>query len=265
MNSCMYDCRVMHSRHTPKKHEFVHRLFNFYLDLDEIDVIARNITLISRNWFNLHGFYDKDHLQYGGNDVKENVLNYIRQNGITQPINKIMLMTSMRVLGYVFNPASFYYCFDEYDQPLCVVVQVCNTFREMKMFFLGPETFKDGKFLSQQTKYFYVSPYNQLTDTFDFKVALPGQTFRNHVDVVRDGRKFFYAAISGEKKELTNENLWWYNLRYPWVTLKVIFLIHMHGVILLLKGVPLHWKHERPDLQKDVQRSWRKTSTPEAD
>lgn len=41
MNSCLYECTVMHHRLVPRKHAFHYRIFFFSLDLDEIDTAAR--------------------------------------------------------------------------------------------------------------------------------------------------------------------------------------------------------------------------------
>jgi len=250
----------MHRRVVPKKHEFVHRIFMFYLDLDEIDALSKDISLISRNKFNLHSFYDKDHMEIGGKDVKENIIKYVREKGLKGEIKRIMLLTHLRVFGYVFNPVSFYCIFDKDDNPLCVVPEVGNTFGELKPYFIGKDCYKDDKFSSQQTKYFYVSPFDKVDSVFDFQLKIPGDKLSIRVDAMRDNEKFFYASVTGKKKELTCKKLKGYNLRYPWVTLKVILLIHIHGIILLFKRVPFWWKHINPENQKNVLRSWKGTS-----
>ena len=61
VNSCLYECAVMHHRFAPKVHHFQHDIFMFYLDLDELDLLARKIFSFSHNRDNLYSFRDADH------------------------------------------------------------------------------------------------------------------------------------------------------------------------------------------------------------
>jgi DUF1365 family protein len=260
MNSCMYHCKIMHRRTEPKKYGFTHRAFYFYFDLDEIDGICKNNKYISRNRFNLNGFYDKDHLEVGAKDVKGNIIKYVRGKGVRERVAKVMLLTMVRSLGYVFNPVSFYFCFGVNDEILGVVAEVSNTFREMKLYFISEDALKGGRYVSLQKKFFYVSPFIELENDFEFDIGVPGERINIRIDTSRNNKKILHTSLTGEKVELTNKNIFYYNMRYPWVTLKVILLIHMHGIILVCKRVPFWWKHINPHLQKDVLRSWKGTS-----
>lgn len=117
MNSCLYECAVMHRRVRPREHRFVYRLFQFALDLDELDTVARRFRGISRNRFNLYAFRDDDHLRYGEADVRSNVEAYLRAQGLATPPGRITLLTSLRTLGYIFNPVSFYFVDDAAGAP----------------------------------------------------------------------------------------------------------------------------------------------------
>ncbi len=259
MNSCLYECRVTHARLKPKKHLVNHKNFMFYLDLDEVDGLARRLKLFARNRFNLFGFTDADHLPLGEKTLKENLIKFVRAKGFNGRIERIMLLTNLRTLGYIFNPVSFYFCFDERQQPVCAVAEVCNTFREIKPYFLGPEHFDGKEFRDQQIKYFYVSPFVDLDVRMDFRLPVPGERLAVHVDDIQGGEKFLYASLTGERRGLTDRQLLWYSLRYPWVTFQVIFLIHTHaGILHFIKKVLYHPKEENPHLQKEVLRAWRK-------
>lgn len=260
MKSCMYHCKIMHRRIEPKKHGFIHSAFYFYLDLDEIDDICKNNKYLSRNKFNLHGFYDKDHLELGGRDVKENIIKYVKDQGVKENVKQVMLVTMFRSLGYVFNPVSFYFCFGVNDEIVGIVAEVSNTFREMKLYFIGKEALIDGKYVSLQKKYFYVSPFMMPDDDFEFNVGVPDETVNIRVDTLKNKKKIFFTSLTGEKVELTEKNILYYNMRYPWITLRVIVLIHIHGIILMCKKVPFWWKHLNKHLQKGVLRSWKGTS-----
>lgn len=263
MNSCLYKCTVMHNRLEPKKNRFHYDVFMFCLDLDEIDSVAKKMRLMSRNKFNFFTFRDKDHLQLpqGSPDtsknVKAHIIDYIKQNGVDIGKGKIMLLTNLCTLGYQFNPVSFYYCFDEVGEPQCAVVEVCNTFHEMKPYFIGKEQLKDNKFHLNTTKYFYVSPFIDMDTNFDFNLHIPGEKLNIRIDDYKEGTRFFISTLTGKRKALTDARLAWFLLRFPFITLKVISLIHWQALILWLKKIPYYKKSEKKDLQREVYRPYK--------
>lgn len=256
MNSCLYECDIMHCRIKPRRHRFNHRIFMFYLDLDELDAVAGSLKLLSRNRWNMFSFYDRDHLELGKRTVKENILQYLHTHKIDDKIGRIMLLTNLRTMGYIFNPVAFYFCFDKKGKPLCVVPEIGNTFGEIKPFYIGPEDLSGEIFESLQTKHYYISPFVELDIPMDFRLTVPGEKLNMKIDDVKDGEKFLYTTMSGPRRELSDSNLWLYAWRFPFVTLKVIFLIHVHALILYLKKIPYHAKEANGHLQKGVYRAW---------
>jgi DUF1365 family protein len=169
-----------------------------------------------------------------------------------------MLLTNLNVLGYNFNPVSFYYCFDESSQPLCVVAEIGNTFGEIKPFLLNKNNLSKNIFHLNTTKYFYVSPFIDHDTNFDFNLAIPDQKLNIRIDDHKNEKRFFISTLTGTKNKLTNFNLIWYSIRFPFITLKIITLIHWNALLLWMKKIPYHKKEEDPELQKDVFR--RKTN-----
>lgn len=258
MNSCLYKANVMHHRLEPKKHRFNYNVFMFYVDIDELDMLTKRLWMFSRNKFNFFSFRDSEHLQLPidkpdkSKNVKQHIADYLAQQGIEWMGGRIMLLTNMNVLGYNFNPVSFYYCFDKNGQSLCVVPEIGNTFGEMKLFILKKEHFSAEKFHLNTTKYFYVSPFVDHDTNFDFNLYIPDEKLNIRIDDYKNEKRFFISTLTGARKPLNNLNLLWYSIRFPFITLKIITLIHWNALVLWMKKIPYRKKGENPELQRDV-------------
>ncbi|WP_207767182.1 DUF1365 domain-containing protein [Leptospira adleri] len=252
MNSCIYQAKVMHDRRFPKKNTFRYGIFTFGLDLDELQSLDKNFRLFGVDRRALFQFSAKDHLDFGKSSVKENILEYLRQNGVSEPVGRIVLITNVRVLGYVFNPVSFYFFYDEREEPICAVAEVGNTFGEQKPFILGKDTWKDGAFRLKTGKFFYVSPFVDLTSEFEFTLRPSQERLNIRIDAIENGRTVMVTTYTGTKLEISDISLLKMFFRYPLVTVKVIVLIHWQALKLYLKGLPFIKKQNNIDLQKGV-------------
>lgn len=249
MNSCLYECRVMHYRLEPMQNVFYYNYFMFYIDLEEMETHVLRNPLVSRGRWNLYTFRDRDHLHRHGT-VRSSLLAFIRSHGITQTPARIMLLTNLRTLGYAFNPVCFYFCLDALGRTICAVAEVHNTFGEMKPYFI-PAT-SENEFHEQADKLFYVSPFIDMDSTFEFRLTLPAEQLRIQIDDHREGRKFFISTLTGRRRPLTTAGLLWLSLKFPLVTAKIITLIHWQALRLWWRGLPFFRKQDQQHLQQEI-------------
>lgn len=254
LKSRLYRCKVTHKREKPRPNFFSYNIFMFLIDLDEAEKISRKFSVISHNRFNLFGFYDRDHFKKTDRKNKQNIrsklLEYLGSMDVDFAPHRIELLTSLRILGYVFNPVSFYYLYDENDQVKYTIAEVSNTFGEMKFYLL--KDYKNGFFHEIHDKYFYISPFTKPDDQLELKVGLPRRKFSIMVDDIKNGEKLVRAVLSGTEKKFSTANLLWYFFRFPFLTLQIIGLIHWQAVKLWLKGVKFYRKDENSQLQREI-------------
>jgi len=269
LRSALYECRVMHHRFAPKDHRFDYRIFMAAVDLDELGVLGRGLFSVNRR--NLYSFREADYLPVGGPrhngagaavppapGLKERVLAYLKTEGMNQPVSRIVLLTLPRIAGYLFNPVSFYFCYGEEGHPVASVVEVTNTFREVKPYCLGPERLGGGDgaraFTARVPKYFYVSPFADVDVAFDFHLRPPEGQLAIRIDDFQDGDRLLTSTLTGRRQPFSALRLAWFSVKYPLLTLRVIALIHLHALLLYLKGVPWFAKAARAADQRELYR-----------
>lgn len=273
--SSLYECTVLHERTTPKHHRFVYRLFYFAIDLDELDSLHRRLALFSVNRANLFSFRERDFLPLGEplhhptapalssfvtadqTSLKSRVRAFCAMHGSDiGDQGRVLLVTLPRVLGYLFNPVSFYFCFDAAGVLVGAIAEVTNTFREVKPYFIPAVTGSDGSItLRLRTpKHFYVSPFSGLDLEFDFTLHAPGEKLAVRIDDHAAESRVLHTTLTGIQSHLTNLRLVWFLLKYPLITVKIITLIHWQAFRLWLKRVPFFPKADHATEQRDLYR-----------
>ena len=252
LNSKIYECEVMHCRISPILNKFIYKIFMFRLDLDEIPKLDKHTPIFSYNKFNIFSFFDKDYLSENNKSTKIKVIEYLRSNGLKIDCNcKIELITMPRIFGYTFNPVSFYFI-SEGNNHRYSIAQVNNTFGEMKLYLLTD--FSNSEYELRTRKYFYVSPFSRLDTYFHFKFKIPNKNLDIRIDEYEDNKKILLSSILGHEKSFHNSLLIKFIFIYPFLTLKVIFLIHYHALLLKLKGLGHHPKKDNQNMQRNLIR-----------
>jgi DUF1365 family protein len=272
MRSSLYECSVLHHRFAPKTHRFAYRIFMMSVDLDELGSLAKGIPFFSVNGLNLFSFMESDYMPTGeplhngsapattapAAGLKDRVLTFVRERGVEIPGGRIVLLTLPRVGGYLFNPVSFYFCYDAGGRPRAAIAEVTNTFREMKPYFLGPEALAGAEgaemFQARIPKFFYVSPFSDVDVAFRFQLRTPDDGLSIRIDDFEGDERTLASVLTGRRQAFTAARLAWYAVRYPLITIKVIALIHVHALLLRIKRVPWFAKAARPADQRALYR-----------
>lgn len=250
----LFDTVVTHARTRAKAAVSPHTLraktYMFLLDLDGLETTG---PLVSVNRFNLFSFYDRDHFKFlqdgQARSTSQKVREYVVSSGLPEP-EQILLLTNLRVLGYVFNPVSFYYCYRN-DRLMAVLAEVNNTFGEQHSILIDCRDLGDdrGFYRFQSEKNFYVSPFlKHDTDLFfHFRDAREKQLFFIVDSGYADGSKkevLLRATLTGRRRPYGNATLLYEFFRIPFVTLRIIAGIHWHALLLYLKKIPFYTKGE---------------------
>ena len=233
MNSCIYNGIVSHTRFKPVKHHLKYKTFSLLIDLDEIEKLDKSISIFSSNKFNIFSFYNKDHGERNGKPLKKWVLENLKKFNIQQNINKIKLLCYPRIFGYVFNPLSIFYCYEN-DNLLAIFYEVKNTFNEQHTYIFKING--SGKIEQKCKKKFYVSPFMDMETHYKFELLNPDENLSVLIKQSDKDGIVLTAAQKGVKKEFNMKQLLVNFVIYPLMTLKIIGAIHYEALRLWKKG-----------------------------
>jgi DUF1365 family protein len=242
LRSCLYTGVLAHSRSTPRPNAFRHPVAVFRLDLDELPLLDRRLRLLGVERPNLVSLRSRDHLGDTRRTLKENVVAYLGDRGVDLEGGRIEVVTMLRVLGYVFNPVSFFYCHDAAGTLRFVVAEVNNTFGERLPYLLPVEDPDAPVIRLRHQKRLHVSPFFGLDQEYRWEFAPLGEELRIRIEVWEQEHRPFVAVLAGRRRELTDAVLARMLLRYPLLPLQVIGHIHLQALRLLAKRTPFHRK-----------------------
>jgi hypothetical protein len=237
--SALYTGSVSHRRFSPKPHKLRYAMFQLLLDLDEASLLARRLHLFSVNRFNLFSHHDRDHGEGRPGALRAWVDETLADAGMPIRGGRVLLLCMPRMLGHVFNPLSIYYCYRPGGELMAMIYEVNNTFGQRHCYVIEVND-TDGVIRHSCPKALHVSPFMDMTMTYDFELSEPGQTIRTAVSG-RDahGDLIIATAFAGVRRELTEGALIRALFGYPLLTLKVVAAIHLEAARLWFKGLEL--------------------------
>jgi DUF1365 family protein len=235
MRSHLLEGKVRHRRVRPVEYALEHDVYYFALDLAELDEMARSITLVGRNRRNVLEFRDADHWPTPGNDIRATLLEHLRAEGEDPTGWRVTLVTSLRVLGYVFNPASFYLCRDAAGVLRVVVVEVHNTHLERHLYTLRPQA-AGPRFVASMDKDFYVSPFIDMEGRYTVHVADEPASLRIAINERQGDAPVIATSLVLRRRRLTNRAVLRMLVTHPLITHRTMALIHVHAWRLWRRG-----------------------------
>ena len=246
---------VRHTRMLPKHHGFSVAAFCLRLQINAPNLMDESSRF--GNWFGLNkkAVFSVRAADYGtaahdgefASAVKQ-VKDLITSAKLTVPEGDIFLHTFPRILGYVFNPVSFWYFHNKDGSLGCMVCEVNNTFGERHFYVLDGKTsglIKQGEELTAR-KEFHVSPFFAVEGRYRFRFMITDHRSVARIDLDNDEGHALSTSISGERKEPTQalwKSLLW---RYRWFTVGVIVKIHWEALKLFSKGIRFFSKPTPP-------------------
>ncbi|MGI9538754.1 MAG: DUF1365 family protein [Miltoncostaeaceae bacterium] len=242
MNSALYRGTVTHTRPAGPRNSFTYPTCFFALDLDEVPALARRVRLFSHNRPNAVSFYDRDHMGRVDHSAKDNARAAAEDILGPGAAHRVVLVTNLRVLGYVFNPISWFYCYAADGTATCVLAEVSNTFGERHMYVL-----RDGERRGDRTHYshvkrLHVSPFLPMGLDYTFAITEPGGDFEASIVARQDARTRLSATLRGVRHDLSDATIGRALARHPLMTHRVTERIHGQALRLWRGGARFYRK-----------------------
>jgi len=234
----------MHRRLIPRHHRFKYRVFSMLLEIDELPCLDRRLRLFAWNRWGLFSFHDKDHgpkEQVGLNAWLDGLL---AEAGLEGGGARYVLCYP-RILGYVFNPLSVWFCHDPSQRLTAIVYEVHNTYEERHAYIL-PVGQDQALIRHSCAKDFYVSPFLSEDCRYQFRIRPPAEDVAIAISQEEAGQPILSASFAGTRGALTDRSLLAMLLRYPLMTVKVVAAIHFEAMRLMLKGIRRHPHRPKP-------------------
>lgn len=243
----MYVSKVMHRRLFPVQYRFTYRIFGFLIHLNKLDQLSRKSFLLSYNRFNVFSFYTRDHGRRDGSSLTQWAAQQLASQGIASENLNIYLHCMPRVLGYTFNPISYWFCYTSEHKLLAVLVEVHNTFGDQHTYLLpADDVDATDSVRASKAKNFHVSPFINMEASYEFRISQPDETFSAMIREHQDEKLMLVAGQHGKRSNISSTSLLKAFFSLPLMTLKVMAMIHWQAIKIYLKGGSFHRRPKPP-------------------
>jgi len=194
--------QLVHARLEPVRHDFTYPVYLYAFDLDELPTLARANRLFGYNCQRPVAIHDRDYLT-GPGSIRERLIRHLTERGYSHELGRIQLITCARYFNYMFNPVSFYYCYDKQDRLRYVVSEINNTYGERHLYVSEIELEFGAQHLHRtkeglQPKTFFVSPFNKVEDHYEFVFAPLDSRLDIRINIRRQGKALFVSRLVAE-------------------------------------------------------------------
>jgi DUF1365 family protein len=252
--TCLYFGNVMHARLRPFRHRFAYGVFSLLVDLDALPDLAKRSKLFGFNKPGLFAFYDRDHGSRDGGPVAGWVRASLARAGLEAAGAKIFALCFPRVLGYVFNPLTVYYCYAADGRLGALLYEVKNTFGDQHGYLIEVPPGRDAAkpVVQRAAKHMYVSPFIDMAQCYRFRVGEPEEKLALLIREDAADGELLVASQTGKRIAWTDANLLRAFVRYPLLTFKVIGAIHWEALRLWIKGAKFHTRPKAPPIEVEI-------------
>lgn len=244
LTPAIYRTRITHLRRAPVHHYFEHRGYSWYVDVDDLPRLP--------GWLRPFATFDaRDHLDGDPDDtLRQRIDAFLAERGINLRGGKVTALLQARVLGYVFNPLTLYWCHDADGVLRHVITEVHNTYGERHAYLLPPHSDRPA----MVAKKLYVSPFNDVDGYYLVQAPRPDDQLDVRISLHRENHPAFVATLRGTRRRAGIAELLWLQLVAPLAPLMGAIGIRVQGITLWLRRVPVVPRPEPAEKEKVEQR-----------
>lgn len=236
----IYHSHVYHKRYFPKENGFRYKVFYLGIPLHASTELGQiqGLSINCRDWLSFH---EQDHGHCDHRNLASFINPILKAQGLADIVKHIELVAMPRVLGYGFNPVSFWLGRNSDQKVVVILAEVHNTFGEKHSYLCCHDDHRpfDDNDLFFSHKCFHVSPFLPRKGHYRFNFIVREHLFSAKIDYFNeDNRHQLSTALTAQPTLLSRQKLRLAFWQYPWVTLKSITMIHYQALRLWLKKTP---------------------------